>query len=138
VKEVPQVEVRLANGADSGLAHIVEQYLRQDLTEYESKRRQAARLRGRLSLTATDHDTTVTLEFGGDEIKIWDGVRPPLDASVAGPYLRLTKLLTGEAHPLWEHLRGRLRVSSSLRRPFLPLRVHSLMKIRDGKEKRDA
>ncbi len=125
----PAVRVHLVDGAESGLASIVQQYLEQDLSEFADKRRRAARLRGRLALTAADHETSVTLEFRGDEIAIWDGERPPLDASIVGPYRALVRLLQGEAHPLLEHLHGRLRVRSSLRRPFFPLRVHSLMRL---------
>ncbi len=127
--ESPSVPVRLADGADSGLASIVQQYMEQDLEEFSDKRRLARRLRGRLAMTAADYDTTVTVEFRGGEIAIWDGERPPLDASIVGPYQGLTRLLQGRANPLLEHLRGRLRVRSSLRRPFFPLHVHSLMKL---------
>jgi hypothetical protein len=123
------VPVRLAGGADSGLASIVQQYLEQDLEEFADKRRLARRLRGRLAMTAADYETTVTVEFRGGEIAIWDGERPPLDASIVGPYRGLTRLLQGRANPLVEHLRGRLHVRSSLRRPFFPLHVHSLMKL---------
>jgi hypothetical protein len=127
--ELPAVPVRLADGADSGLASIVQQYLEQDLAEFAGKRRQARRLRGRLAMTAADYETTVTVEFGSSEIAIWDGERPPLDASIVGPYRGLTRLLQGRANPLVEHLRGRLHVRSSLRRPFFPLHVHNLMKL---------
>ncbi len=127
--EAPVIRVRLAEGAESGLASIVQQYLEQDLEECVAKRRQASRLRGRLAMTAADHETTVTLEFRGMEIAIWDGERPPLDGSIVGPYLALTRLLQGRASPLMEHLRGRLRVRSSLRRPLFPFRVHRLMRL---------
>ncbi len=127
--EPPSVPVRLAGGADSGLASIVQQYLEQDLAEFADKRRLARRLRGRLAMTAADYETTVTVEFRGGEIAIWDGERPPLDASIVGPYRGLTRLLQGRANPLVEHLRGRLRVRSNLRRPFFPLHVHNLMKL---------
>jgi len=55
-----------------------------------------------------------------------------LDAYIAGPYLSLVDLMGGRANPLVEHLRGRLRVRSSLRRPFLPYRVYSLLKLSAG------
>ncbi len=127
--EPPAVPVHLADGAESGLASIVQQYLEQDLGEFADKRRLAGRLRGRLAMTADDYDMTVTIEFRGEEIAIWDGKRTPLDATIVGPYLGLTRLLQGQANPLVEHLRGRLRVRSSLRRPFFPLHVHNLMKL---------
>jgi hypothetical protein len=40
-------------------------------------------------------------------------------------------LLQGETHPLVEHVRGRLRVRSRLRRLWLPLRLHRLMKLEE-------
>jgi hypothetical protein len=123
------VRVCLAEGAQSGLANIVHQFLEQDLAEFEHKRRRAARLRGRVALCASDHETAVTLEFKGDEILVWDGERPPLDASIAGPHQALVGLLQGQGNPLLEHWRGRLRVRSSLRKPFFPLQVHDLMKL---------
>ena len=127
--EPPAVPVRLANGAESGLASIVQQYLEQDLAEFPDKRRLARRLRGRLAMTAKDYETTVTVEFGGGEITIWDGERAPLDASIVGPYWGLTRLLQGRANPIVEHIRGRLHVRSSLKRPLFPLHVHNLMKL---------
>jgi len=127
------VPVRLADGATSGLAHIVLQFLEQDQAEFEKKRRRAARLRGRIAMTAADHDTSVTLDFKGNEILIYDGERAPLDASIVGPHQALVRLLQGEAHPLIEHLRGRLRVRSRPRRLFFPLRLHRLMRLTEGK-----
>jgi hypothetical protein len=124
--------VRLADGASSGLAHIVLQFLEQDQAEFEEKRRRAARLRGRIAMTASDHDTSVTLDFRRHEILIYDGAREPLDASIVGPHPALVRLLQGEAHPFIEHLRGRLRVRSRLRRLFFPLRLHRLMRLTEG------
>ena len=123
------VRVRLADGAESGLANIVQQYLEQNLDESEQRRRRALGLHGRIAMTATDHEITVTLDFRGEEIVIWDGECGPLQASIAGPHPALLRLLQGAGNPLLEHLRGRLRVRSSLRKPFFPLQVHGLMKL---------
>jgi hypothetical protein len=123
------VRVSLAEGAESGLANIVLQFLEQDLEEFEYKRRRAARLHGRVAMTAADHEITVTLDFRGNEIIIWDGEQQPVDASITGPHSQLVRLLQGEANPLMEHLRGNLRVKSKLSNPFFPLKVHRLMKL---------
>ena len=123
------VRVRLADGAESGLANIVQQFLEQNLDESERRRQRARRLRGRVAMTAADHDITVTLDFKGEEVVIWDGEHGPLQASIACPYEALVGLLQGKGNPLLEHLRGRLRVRSSLRHPFFPLQVQSLMKL---------
>lgn len=126
------IRVRLDEGAASGLAHIVQQYLEQDLAEFERKRRIAARLRGRIAMTASDHDVTVTLAFGGGEIAIFDGERHPVDASISGPHASLVRLLQGETNPLVEHLRGRLRVRARFARLLLPLRLHRLVRLEPG------
>ena len=123
------VRVQLAEGAESGLANIVQQYLEQNLDESEQRRRRALGLRVRVAMTAVDHEVTVTLDFRGEEIVIWDGEHEPLQASITGPYPALVGLLQGESNPLVEHLKGRLRVRSSLRKPFFPLQVHGLMKL---------
>jgi hypothetical protein len=121
--------VRLAEGAESGLANIVQQFLEQSLDESKSRQRRARGLRGRVAMTAADHEMTVTLDFRGEEIVVWDGEQGPLQASIAGPHRALVGLLQGEGNPLLEHLRGRLRVRSSFRKPFFPLQVHGLMKL---------
>ena len=126
--EIP-IEVRLAEGAESGLANIVQQFLEQSLEESEPRRRRARGLRGRVAMTAADHEMTVTLDFLGEEVVVWDGEQGPLQASIAGPHRALVGLLQGEGNPLLEHLRGRLRVRSSFRKPFFPLQVHNLMKL---------
>ena len=126
---MPPIEVRLAEGTGSGLAQIVRQLLEQDLAEFENKRQRAARLRGRVAMTDSEHDVTVTLDFRGDRIVICDGAEEPVDASIAGPHRELVGLLQGRTSALGSHLRGRLRVRSSWRRPFLPLRVHRLMRL---------
>jgi len=123
------VRVRLAEGASSGLASIVQQFLEQQLEESSKRRKRALRMRGRLVLTATDYETSVTVDFRGDEIVVSDGGVEPPDASIAGPYKSLTKLLQGRSNPLVEHLRKNLVVSSRLGNLFFPLRVHRLMKL---------
>jgi predicted lipid carrier protein YhbT len=127
------IEVRLDEGARSGFASMVQQYLEQQLAESAATRRRAARLKARLGLTATDYDASVTIQFSGGHISVSDGVFPRPDASIAGPLKLLTALLQGGANPLIEHLRGRLRVSATLKNLLLPLRVHRLMRLPSGR-----
>ena len=129
-EEQAAVQVRLLEGeASSGLALMTAQYLEQTLADDPAKRRQARNLRGRLGLEAAEGEVTITISFRGNEIDIQDGAVPPLDAYIAGPYLSLVDLMGGRANPVVEHLRGRLRVRSSLRCPFLPYRVYGLLKL---------
>jgi putative sterol carrier protein len=124
-----EIKVRLADDASSGLASIVQQFLEQQLAESSKRRTRAKRMHGRLGLTATDYETSVTVNFRGDEIVVSDGSDDSLDASIAGPYKSLTKLLQGRSNPLMEHLRKNLKVKSRLGNLFFPLRVHRLMKL---------
>ena len=123
------IRVRLAADAASGLASIVQQFLQQQLEESLKRRQRASRIRGRLGLTATDYGTSVTVDFRGDEIVVSDDSAEPLDASIAGSYKSLTKLLQGRSNPVVEHLRRNLKVRSRLGNLFFPLRVHRLMKL---------
>ncbi len=124
-----RIEVCLVGGASSGLASIMQQYIEQQLAESEHRRARAARIRGRLALTATDYGVAVTVDFAPGQIGIHDGALEPLDASIAGPYAALSELIQGRTNPLIEHLRGRLKVSSSWRNLLLPLRLHKLMRL---------
>jgi hypothetical protein len=125
-----EVQVRVPDGeASSGLALMTKQYLEQTLADDPAKQRRARNLRGRLGLEATDGEVIITISFQGNEIEIQDGAVLPLDAYIAGPYLSLVDLMGGRANPVVEHLRGRLRVRSSLRCPFLPYRVYGLLKL---------
>ena len=121
--------------ASSGLALMTGQYLEQILAATPAKQRRVRSLRGRLALEATDADVVITVSFRGDRIDIEDGAVPPLDAYVGGPYVALIDLLAGRANPLVEHLRRRLRVRSSLRRPFFPNRVYSLLRLTPAPER---
>ena len=126
---IADIPVRLDDNATSGLASIVQQFLEQQLADSTRRRVRASRLHGRLGLTATDYDASVTVDFRGDEIAISDGSAGPFDATIAGSYQSLTKLLQGRSNPLIEHLRGRLKVTSRIGNLFFPLRVHRLMKL---------
>jgi putative sterol carrier protein len=127
--EVSLPRVQLSENAESGFANIVAQFMEQSLSESERKRRQAAGLRGSVVMTASDHEATITLGFDNGTISVWDGERGDSDAAITGPYQTLVDLIQGERHPLVEHLRGRIRVRSRLSKPFMPLRVHNLMKL---------
>jgi predicted lipid carrier protein YhbT len=124
-----KIAVRLDGDATSGLASIVQQFLEQQLDESAKRRRRASRMRGRMGLTATDYDASVTVDFRGNEIVVSDASIEPLDASIAGTYQSLTKLLQGRSNPLIAHLRRNLKVRSRLGNLFFPLRVHWLMKL---------
>ena len=121
--------VRVEDGASSGLAALLAQYLTQILEDAEVARR-ARSLRGRIAVTARDHGASVTLDLRGHEIVVREGVAEPVDGAIAAPFAALLELLRGEGHPLRDHLRRRLRVRVTPRRLLLPLRVYRLLRLR--------
>lgn len=132
--KVSDIQVRRDESASSGFAQIVEQYLRQNLDEFEDRRQRASKLRGRMAMTAEDYEQSLTLVFRGRQIDIEDGLAEPLDAEIAGPYQTLVDLIQGDESPLRAHIGRRIKVRSSLKKPFFPLHVHNLMKLESENE----
>lgn len=128
--ESEDVPVALAAGeAASGLAQMTGLYLQQTLADSAAKRRQARSLRGRLGLQTVEGDVAITLAFDGGGISIEEGLVPPIDAYIGGPFQLLMEALGGQANPYLEVLRRRLRVRPSLRRPLFALRAYNMMRL---------
>lgn len=129
-EEVPEIPVRLVAGdAANGVALMTAQYLEQTLQAVPSKRREAARLRGRLGMRATDADVSITLEFTGSEVLVHNGIDGPVEAYIAGPFQLLVQVLGGQVSPYREVLARRIVARPSLRRPFFALQVYTLMQL---------
>lgn len=101
-------EVVLAGGDDaSGLASMLADLLRDNLTDFPGRARVAARLRGPVVLRAADHDLAVTISFDGDRIEVRDGSTEGA-AVVAGEWLAMAKLCSGQLAPWTALLAGDL------------------------------
>lgn len=125
------VSVRLVDAeSPSGLALMTYQYLVQTLDEEPEKRREAAGLRGRLALEATDAGVAITLIFEGDRISVQDGIAAPVDGYAGAPFMLLIRLLSGEQNPFLAVARRQVRFRVSARRPLFSYRVFQLLKAR--------
>jgi len=125
------VSVRLLDAeSPSGLALMPYQYLVQTLDEEPERRREAAALRGRLALEATDASVAITLIFEGERISVQDGIMAPVDGYIGAPFLLLMRLLSGEQNPYLAVVRRQVRFRASPRRPLFSYRVFQLMKAR--------
>src|SRR3990172_7720684 len=123
------VSVRLADSeSPSGLALMTYQYLAQTVEKEGERGGEAAGLRGRLALEATDAGVAITLVFEGERISVQDGIATPVDGYIGGPFMLLLRLLSGEQNPYLAVVRRQLRVRPSPRRPLFPYRVFRLMK----------
>jgi hypothetical protein len=104
--------VRLAAGdSASGLACMLASLLHDNLRDFRSRSLVARFTRGDVVLRATDRDIAVTLSFRPGEILIGDGAVPGAPV-LAGEWLDLAKLCSGQRSPVAAVASGELRVTS--------------------------
>ncbi len=97
----------------SELAVMVGGLMEENLRDFPSRQRVAARVRGAVVLTASDRDASVTLRFGPGVIEVLDGTEPGAPI-ISGPWLTLTQTCSGQGSPLQAWRRGELRVQNHL------------------------
>jgi hypothetical protein len=68
--------------ADNGLANMVAGLILQNLQEHPRKRRDFARLRGRIAIVAEDAGVAMTLVFSGNMLTLHDGILGVPDVAV--------------------------------------------------------
>jgi len=124
----PSPPVTLVAGEEaSGLANMVGQYLEQLLATSPEKCAEAALLRGRFGLRATEGSVAVTIVFDGDRVLVEEGLCEP-DAVIGGPVETLMHMLAGRANPAVEVFRGAITVAPGAH-PLFGLRVYQLMRL---------
>lgn len=91
--------VTFANGDDaSGMAMMLGGLLEENLRDYPGRARVTSLARGDVVLTASDRDVSVTLSLKGDEVVVANG-RIEGAPVLAGPWLEMAKLCSGQANP---------------------------------------
>lgn len=90
--------------------------LEENLRDFPSRRRVADRVRGEVVITAADRNLSVTLSFQPGLVQVRDGtvVGAP---RVAGPWLTMTKLCSGQISPVHAWRAGELRLDNPRRAP---------------------
>ena len=103
--------VTLAAGDEaSGLASMVASLVDDNLRDFRSRAVAARLTRGDVVLSANDRDIAVTLSFGPGEVVITEGMRPGAPM-LAGDWLALAKLCSGQRSPVLAVTSGDLRVT---------------------------
>jgi len=93
-------EVILVDGDDaSGLASMLADLMTDNLRDFPGRARVATRARGSVVMRAADHDLDVTLTFSPGRVEIRDGAAEHT-ATVAGPWLAMAKLCSGQVSPV--------------------------------------
>lgn len=96
--------IELAPGAeDNGFATMLAELIRQNVDDHPEKKRDLARLVGRVALVAEDSGISVTLRFDGGRLTVHDGIWGIPDVTIRAPGEDLMKMSLVE-------LRGRLRL----------------------------
>lgn len=91
--------VTYADGDDaSGMAVMLGGLLEDNLRDYPSRARASKLARGKVVLSASDRNISVTLSFQGDEVVISNGGAEGVSV-LAGPWLEMAKLCSGQVNP---------------------------------------
>lgn len=92
--------VTLADGDEaSGMAVMLGGLLEDNMRDYPSRARVTKLARGEVVLTASDRDISVTLSFRGGEVVVANGAASGA-AVLAGPWLEMAKLCSGQVNPV--------------------------------------
>ncbi|MFN8036425.1 MAG: hypothetical protein U0V73_10860 [Acidimicrobiia bacterium] len=83
----------------SGMATMLGGLLEENLRDYPGRARVAGLARGDVVLTASDRDVSVTVSFRGDEVVVANGPAEGA-AALAGPWLEMAKLCSGQVNPV--------------------------------------
>ncbi len=107
----PGPQVVLTDGDDaSGLASMLAGLLADNLRDFRGRSRVAGLARGAVVLRASDHDLDVTVSFGQGRVEITDGAAPGVTV-VAGPWLAMAQLCSGQLPPLRALREGQLALT---------------------------
>ena len=112
----------------SGLGMMMKQYLEQNLAEFDYKVRQGLGLRGRVSVTV-EKSIAVTVTFDGSKIYIENGIQGRPDLNLKGSFVVMAGILSGQADPLMEVARRRVKLGGIPRRPLMALNILKFLKV---------
>ena len=123
------ISVQEAEGQQlNGLGMMMLQYLEQNLDDFQYKVNEGLRIRCRVSVEV-EKGIAVTTTFMGERIILENGVSQDPDLYLKSSYLLLTKVLSGKANPVWELVKGNVKLGSWPKRPIQALRVLQFLKI---------
>ena len=124
-----QIEVRAAGEQPlNGMGMMILQYLEQNLADFEHKVEEGLRLQCCVTIEV-DKGITTTVDFKGETIEVSNDAVPSPDLYLKSSYLLFANVLSGKANPVWETLRGKIKLKQLPKKPFQALRVLRFLKI---------
>jgi hypothetical protein len=112
----------------NGLGMMLLQYLEQNFADFDYKVSQGLRLSGQVAVEV-EKGIAITVSFQGERIRIENGINDNPDLCLKGSYLLLSKVLTGQASPFLEILRGNLKLKTFPRHPYRSLKILRFLKM---------
>ncbi len=112
----------------NGLGKMIQQYLEQNLDEFDYKVRQGLKLRGCISVEI-ELNIAITVTFEGKSILLENGVVAQPDFHIRSSYLNLAKILSGSTSPLKEILQRNVKVCRVPRRPIQAIKILRFLKV---------
>lgn len=110
-------EVTLAAGEEaSGFSNMIGDLLRDNVRDFKGRRRLARRAKGDVVLLASDRDMAITVSFRKGAVVIAEG-RTEGAPVLAGPWLDMAKVCSGQLSPFGAMLRRRLSATRVLSHP---------------------
>jgi hypothetical protein len=110
-------DVVLSDGDDaSGMATMLGALLEDNLRDFPSRARVAARTRGPVAFRASDRDIAVTLSFGRGRVEIHNGAISGVPI-VTGTWLAMANLCSGKLSPLRAVRSGEIEVHAGRNLP---------------------
>jgi hypothetical protein len=98
-------KVTLDAAAESdAFAIVISELIRQNLADHPEKRKELAKMRGRVALVAEDAGTTITLRFHDGQLTVHSGLYGVPDLVVRGPGESLIDLSRVPNHPRFTFL----------------------------------
>ena len=123
------ISVCVPNEQDlNGLGMMILQYIEQNLADFEHKRQEALRIRGRVSVEV-EKEVAVTLLFEGDRILVENGVAGDLDLHLKSSTTLLTEMLIGKTRPISGLLSGGVKLQAIPKRPIQSMRILRFLKM---------
>ena len=112
----------------NGLGNMVLQFMQQEFGALEHKARTAREIKVKMSMEV-EGGISVTISFEGDRILVENGVVGKPDLYMAGSYLLMTDILCGKVNPIFEVLKGNIKMKSFPKKPFQAFKVLGILKL---------
>ena len=112
----------------NGLGSMVLQFMQQEFGALEHKARTAREIKVRMSMEV-EGGISVTISFEGDRILVENGVVGRPDLYMQGSYLLMTDILCGKVNPIFQVLKGKIKMKSIPRKPIQAFKVLGILKL---------